>query len=157
MKELRAIVGRSGTGKNYLAKVFGLKCVPSYTTRPIRNGEINGVEHIFIKPDEFQRYEKNTNIVAHQKLYGYDYFVTTDLLDNYDAMIIDPAGLKMLQENYTHREIIVILIVSSLFRRIINMYKRGDGIISILKRIYTDRKYFSEFEVSGKYNYTVRI
>ena len=52
------IVGASGTGKttvaNTLSKMFGMKQIQSYTTRPPRYEGEKG--HIFVTDEEFNRY-----------------------------------------------------------------------------------------------------
>ena len=45
------IIGKNGAGKSYLANElynFGFKRNVGYTTRPMRDGEINGVDYYFI-------------------------------------------------------------------------------------------------------------
>lgn len=48
-----AIVGQAGSGKDTVAQLMRMTLhVPilcSYTTRPMREGEVNGREHIFVK------------------------------------------------------------------------------------------------------------
>ena len=47
-----AIVGQAGSGKDTVAQLMRMTLhVPilcSYTTRPMREGEVNGREHIFV-------------------------------------------------------------------------------------------------------------
>ena len=61
MKTIVAIVGASGSGKTQLtlyAKKLGYPVICSYTTRPMREGETNGVEHIFVTADKMPKKDK---------------------------------------------------------------------------------------------------
>ena len=51
MNNLLLLVGKSGTGKNYLINKLGLDPVISYTTRERRWKETEGVEHYFVDQD----------------------------------------------------------------------------------------------------------
>jgi guanylate kinase len=56
MKEKVIILGKSGSGKNFLVNGLvdlGLKPCIKTTTRPIRNGEVNGYDYNFISKKEF--------------------------------------------------------------------------------------------------------
>ena len=63
MRSLTVLVGCSSSGKdtvmNRLVKEFDVKPVISYTTRPIRDCEIDGREYHFITEKEFERMKDN--------------------------------------------------------------------------------------------------
>ena len=67
MENLLVLVGCSASGKdtvmNRLIKEFDVKPIISYTTRPIRNCEINGREYHFITEKEFERMKDNDEFV----------------------------------------------------------------------------------------------
>lgn len=61
MNKIYCIMGKSSSGKDTLykeltAQIPGLKTVTPYTTRPIREGESNGVEYHFVTEEELFRY-----------------------------------------------------------------------------------------------------
>ena len=64
---IMVILGASASGKdtimNRLVKEFDVKPVISYTTRPIRNCEINGREYHFITEKEFERMKNNDEFI----------------------------------------------------------------------------------------------
>ena len=72
-----AIVGASGSGKttlaNYLQRECRIPTIISYTTRPMRPGETEGVEHLFVNECTAPQEE----LLAYTK-YG-DYFYWTEL------------------------------------------------------------------------------
>lgn len=56
-----AIVGASGSGKSELSrymKQFGLEPIVSFTTRPIREGEVDGREHWFVTPEAIPPFDE---------------------------------------------------------------------------------------------------
>lgn len=97
MKVMYLIVGRSGSGKDYLAdclKTAGAKRqVITHTTRPRRNPSEHS--HIFISDVEA------ASIPSEQKLLpttidGYVYFTSPEELQKGDICIIEPNGLAEL-------------------------------------------------------------
>jgi guanylate kinase len=65
----------------------------SYTTRPRRENE--GDTHIFISPDEVDKYKDD--IVAYTKIGKYEYFATKQQLYDCDFYIIDYLGIQTLK------------------------------------------------------------
>ena len=67
MQNLTILVGCSASGKdtvmNRLVKEFDVKPVISYTTRPIRDCEIQGREYHFITEEEFERMKNNAEFI----------------------------------------------------------------------------------------------
>lgn len=101
------IVGRSGTGKDALARgmeVFcGLKQLKSYTTRPKRTPKED--THIFVTPEQANAYMDRA---AETVVNGYEYFATKQQVENGDVYIIDPNGLYQLVANMPHLEFMVV-------------------------------------------------
>ena len=67
MRNLTTLIGASASGKdtvmNRLVKEFDVKPVISYTTRPIRDCEIQGREYHFITEEEFERMKNNDEFI----------------------------------------------------------------------------------------------
>ena len=98
-KKLFCIIGRTSSGKTSLtkevAKQLNLKVVKSYTTRPLRPGEIETEsDHYFISEEEYPNYKND--IVAYTEINGYRYFTTNKELNDADLYVIDPKGYYML-------------------------------------------------------------
>ena len=97
MHNLYLIVGRTASGKDSLtravAQKYNLKILSSYATRPKRPGETN--EHVFISPEDVAKYQDD--IVAYTKIGDYEYFSTKQQLLESDFYIIDPNGVKYMQ------------------------------------------------------------
>lgn len=106
MKNLILVIGRSGAGKDTLVKAaieilkdsHKIVSVPSYTDRPMRPSETDGVEHIFLTKAQFDEVLWRENIFAYTKIgeTGYRYCTSVELLERLDGdtifYIIDPNG-----------------------------------------------------------------
>jgi guanylate kinase len=91
-----AIVGPSGCGKTTVAKWLNdnhyCNTIISYTTRPMRDDEVNGVDHYFVTENEMP---KSEDMMAYTLFGGYHYWTTFNQLknDTYNAYVIDERGL----------------------------------------------------------------
>lgn len=97
-----AIVGKSGSGKTTITKLaslaLGVKSVVSYTTRPKREEEVNGIDHWFV--DESAMPEKEC-MLAYTLYGGYHYWVTHDQLvpgEVYTYVINEDALVEMIDK-----------------------------------------------------------
>lgn len=145
IKELILIVGKSGSGKSYLANILKLNQVISRTTREKRLNEIDKVDKYFVTKKEFLKDKKNKNIIAETYINNNFYWATYKDLINKKYYIIDPKGVKYMKEN-TKFSISVIYIKCPIYKRIYRMYKRGDSIFRIFQRIINDIKTFKKIE-----------
>lgn len=73
MGKIVCLMGKSSTGKDTIFKELlnedagKLDTIVSYTTRPIREGEENGVEYYFTDEDGFQRLKDAGKIIEHRE------------------------------------------------------------------------------------------
>lgn len=110
-----AIVGASGSGKttlvNHIQMVLGIPALISYTTRPMRPGETDGVEHWFVTED---RMPDKSKMLAYTKFGNFHYWTEfSQLREGICMYVVDEKGLIALQElnNKSDRfELINILI-----------------------------------------------
>ena len=144
------IVGRSGSGKDYIANRLeekGLRRLVSYTTRPVRSEE-DASSHIFITEEEAATY---TDKVARTVINGYEYFATAEQIKNSDIYIIDPNGLDELVSNMpdTIFHIIHVVAASDLERKLHAVNRAEDKIKEeeiFNKRNANENEQFSAFE-----------
>ena len=98
--KLITITGPSGAGKDTVARMLsemsGYKVLCSYTTRPKREGEIDGVEHHFVETCNVPR----DKMLAYTQYGGYEYWVTIDQVKNKSIYVIDEDGLKSLCKRF---------------------------------------------------------
>lgn len=95
------LIGASGSGKTTLAEALvptGIDTIRSYTTRPMRPGEKNGREHIFIGEAEAHHLLSTRRPMAYTSFGGYRYFALWEQAINCPDItyVIDEAGYHAL-------------------------------------------------------------
>jgi len=65
--------GKTSISKKLLLKDNSISLSISCTTRPIRKGEINKKDYIFINENNFQKLIDNNDFIEHAKVFGYKY------------------------------------------------------------------------------------
>lgn len=87
MSKIFYIMGKSASGKDtiykkLLEKIPGLKTIIPYTTRPIRAGEVNGVEYFFTTREELEQFRDDEKLIeerTYETIYGpWSYFTVDD-------------------------------------------------------------------------------
>ncbi len=86
MGRIYCLMGKSSSGKDTLYKEIlercpALKTVVLYTTRPIREGERNGVEYYFVTPEELAAYDREGKVIeqrTYPTMYGGWTYATLD-------------------------------------------------------------------------------
>lgn len=75
MGKIFLLMGKSTSGKDTIYKevirneAFALKKVVPYTTRPMRDGEIDGVQYFFKTEEEYQRLKEAKKIIEERTYY----------------------------------------------------------------------------------------
>lgn len=88
MGKIFYIIGKSSTGKDTIYKQIqndkklNLKSIVMYTTRPIREGETNGIEYFYVKDSEYENFVKEEKVIevrSYNTVYGiWNYFTVND-------------------------------------------------------------------------------
>lgn len=143
-KPLICLIGKSGSGKNYIANKLerkGFVSVKSYTTRPMRHDDPNDINtHTFISPDRVSEYKDD--IVVDTYFNGAYYFATRQQLNEADIYILDKVGLVNLYRNYHDRDILAFYIDCDSSICAERMSKRGDSDEAIMSRLQHDVEAF---------------
>ena len=160
---LALIIGASGSGKssvcNELEKRYGLKAIPSYTTREPRTPDEKG--HTFISDCEFDNLK---DILAYAETDGNRYAVTKEMLEDeqYSLYVIDLSGVKYLLEHYKgDRPLVSFFIDTNVYDRFKRMIDRKDDRTPIdkmkaaLDRNEHDAVEFNRTEVLKYVNFVV--
>lgn len=149
-KKLIFIVGRTGSGKDYVADMlcenFNLSKIKSYTTRPRRSEKEN--THIFIDQNHRMKFQYE-DMVAYTKIGDYEYFTTKNQLNDHDIYVIDPNGVIFFKETGLSKyfEILLIYINTSLTTRQQRYLNRLNNSVTGLQSFYErDRKESEEFD-----------
>ena len=108
--KLITITGPSGAGKDTVARMLsgmgGYKVLCSYTTRPKREGEIDGVEHYFVDKCNIPLDE----MLAYTQYGGYEYWVDVDQVKDKAIYVIDEDGLQFLCKEFPGIELFKICV-----------------------------------------------
>ena len=108
--KLITITGPSGAGKDTVARMLsemtGYTVLCSYTTRPTREDEIDGVEHHFVEKCDVP----HGKMLAYTQYGGYEYWTNIDQVTDKAIYVIDEDGLRALCENFPNIELFKICV-----------------------------------------------
>lgn len=124
MGKIFCLIGKSSCGKDTLYKRIlsdgnlPLKTLVSYTTRPIRSGETNGVEYYFLTEEQLQTLEMEDKIIelrAYHTVHGiWKYFTVNDhqinLSENDYLVIGTLESFQKLQEYFGAEQLVPLYI-----------------------------------------------
>jgi len=102
-KFIIAIVGASGAGKTQLIlwmnREHGVPFICSYTTRKMREGEVDGVDHKFVTVDDMP---EKSDMLAYTCFGDNHYWATHEQVDDYLPTLyaIDEVGLLEFKEKW---------------------------------------------------------
>ena len=118
------LIGASGSGKSLIEKIlaeeYDYEKIVSYTTRKIRENEVNGVDYHFtnnetfkdmVDADLFAEYDE----YSQGRLYG---TLKTDYVDGNKIVVLTPNGLRKIKQNYKSNNIFTVLIDTNLGTRV---------------------------------------
>ena len=147
------LVGRTCSGKTSIAKELeklGVKRIITYTTRPPRSGEVNGVDYYFISEKEFEDKRKDgffAEVTYYRGTNGNNYYYGS-ALDDYisdedKVIVLNPYGVKNLRDKGLNTKVIFISCSDYIiFKR---SRSRGDSKEVIEKRLERDKRDFNWF------------
>lgn len=150
MNYIIAIVGASGSGKTTISRAMaqaGIPDIVSYTTRSMRPGETQGIEHFFISHQEAIDIIATKAIAAYTEFGGQMYFTTMDQLSAhpYCSYVIDEPGLQMLQSMLDTDEFEVIPVFVQRNADDIRAQIGADRIARDDNRAWFERNYYDIF------------
>ena len=156
MNEIKRVIlcGHDASGKDHLASDLiqvGFKFPISYTTRPPRKGEIEGVHYRFTTSEHFKE------MIAADKMYEHVLYEDRGVNEDEDwyygrtredfptgnLMIMTPAGLVQLSEQDRKESFIIFIDIDEAIRRE-RMDEREDA-DDTERRLRTDREDFENF------------
>ncbi len=164
------IVGESYSGKdklvNDLHKIdpnFYTR-VCSYTTRPKKENEIDGVDHYFVSISQFRklRYDHRDEVVAYNRIdqkssYGYEYLTLLDDLKKSRLYVVDPTGLEYLKTRfYGSLDIVSIYIYAPKRQREFRACGiEGAAMTNFKQRTEEEYRQFEIFKNTKAYDYII--
>lgn len=156
------LVGASGSGKSTLQKVicknYKMTTIVSCTTRPPRQGEVNGEDYYFIDYDKFEQAKKENYFIETAVYNNWHYGLAKNRLVDNSVVVLTPSGLRRLikynnslEEPY---EIISFYIDVDQRSRLIKLLQRGDDIMEAIRRSLSDVGQFDD--VGNETTYVIK-
>lgn len=151
--------GKGTVIKKLLANHNDIVLSTSYTSRPKRESEVDGVDYYFVSKEEFERKIKNNDFLEYAQVQYRAYYGTPkkevlDLLDSGKDVIleIDVQGAKQIKDLYPSTILIFIMAPSmrEVKRRI--MMRGDENIDQIISRF---KVAYNEINQINNYNYVV--
>lgn len=141
------IIGPSASGKtqivNTLIKFYKMRKMVTYTTRPIRNHEVNGIDYYFINKEEFLKKIKDDFFLEYVCYNGYYYGTANNELSSDKVVIVEKEGLKAYIKKAKEQIKIVFIRCSKPIRRL-RMIERDDVLECINARLIYDDEIFND-------------
>ena len=119
---LVVISGPSGAGKGtalqYVTSALALRRVPTYTTRPKRSGEVDGVDYEYVDEQKFFQLHEAGTIFEYTRTYSQSYYGSPGVLLRDDirealAVELDPNGFVRVHAASARRVVGIFVTTSS--------------------------------------------
>ena len=153
------IIGKSGSGKTTLAKyleeIKGFRRIITYTTRPIRENEVDGVDYHFLSQEEFNKRKEDgffAETADYDASFGHCSYGSAKEdynIDNNSVIVLNPYGVKQIYGK-TKGKIIYIIASNDLIRKRLQL--RGDKSEEIERRLETDEIDFKDMDKYSDFN-----
>jgi guanylate kinase len=140
------LVGAAASGKDYMRKRFqdmNFTYAISFTTRPPRDGEQNGVDYFFLTETEFQKMIDDDEFYEHVSFNGWHYGTSKKQFESNDVFIMTPYGISKLKPEDRAESFIMYFDIPLEVRKD-RLSKRSDA-DSVDRRILADEKDFKDF------------
>lgn len=155
------LVGGSASGKTTLAhdlqKFEGFSQIITYTTRPPRDGEQDGVDYHFVTDEKFNEMIENNEFVEYANYRGWLYGTAiSSKIDEDVVIVLTPAGARAFRkfaEKHPELELDLFVIYLMVDRRsrLAKLLERGDDIEEAYRRSLSDVGQFDAFEREADY------
>lgn len=140
------LTGPSASGKTatclYLQEHYGIRKVITHTTRPMREGEVNGKDYHFVSEKTFQEMIDRDEFIEYVFYNGYHYGTSRKEVGIDKCMAVELNGAKTYMSFHDPK---IVLFFMKLDEKTCKerMELRGDPEDKILKRIENDRQSFT--------------
>lgn len=140
------LVGKAASGKDYFRDFLikkGYKTSIPHTTRPMREGEVNGETYYFIDERNFLKCIDNDYFFEYKNFNGWLYGTSVAEMEHGNVFIFTPSGIKDLPESFLNDSTVVYFDIDA-ETRIERLNKRSDS-DTIERRLLADEKDFKNF------------
>lgn len=146
------LIGQSASGKSTVERHLesvGYPRIVSYTTRPMRKKEKDGVDYHFIDYPTFAKLDESGFFAERAQYRDWHYGLSLDGIDylNRDYIVVVTIhGYEELVRVAGQDNVIGIHIKVEEGERMIRQLKRGDDVDEVIRRVHTDRIDFAGVE-----------
>lgn len=147
-----AICGKSAAGKDtflqYMKDLKGTHEIISCTTRPMREGEVNGVNYYFLTLNEFLQKKQQGKMLEFSEFRDWFYGTPIDSLDKdkINIGVFNPTGIVNLLKDDRVQLYVVQVIASDKIRLLRSLHREENpNVDEIVRRYMTDKKDFEDF------------
>lgn len=158
MKKIIVLLGASATGKDTVAKhiseKYNIPMAISYTTRPMREKETQGVEYYFISDEEMDKKFKEGKVIEHTSYYiqsedvCYRYANVVEEFEkgDYTLTILNPHGLYQFNKSQYKDNLVSIMLNCDDRVRLVRSLNRDENVNvnEVLDRFRRDELDFIE-------------
>ena len=167
MGKIYCIMGKSSSGKDTIYKRLlkntdnRFKTIVSYTTRPIRNGETEGIEYHFVTVPEFEHMNEKGRVIEYRcyhTIHGDWYYFTAndgqiDLSSGDYLLIMTPEGVLNLKKHFGDETVVPVYIEVETGLRLHRAVERERSqkepkYAELCRRFLADEEDFSEDRLS---------
>lgn len=140
------VAGKGGSGKDYLVKMLkerGYIYSVSHTSRPRRDGEVEGVDYYFIDKKEALRMAEESEFYEYVEFN--DWFYGTSLIEfeRANLFIMTPSGISKLKPQHRKQSLIVFLDIEE--NVLIKRLSHRQDADKAERRLEADREDFKNF------------
>jgi guanylate kinase len=141
------LCGKAASGKDHLRKILegrGYRYGVSYTTRPPRDGEVDGRDYYFLEDNEFQTMVEQKFFYEHVSFNGWNYGTSNSqfhLTD--DVFIMTPSGISKLHAADRKNSFIIYIDIALDIRKE-RLALRSDA-DTVERRLEADENDFANF------------
>ena len=154
--KILALMGPSGSGKDTVLKEVLKKNPKEFnkiincTTRPMREGEVDGVDYFFISPETFAEQVLNFDMIEATNFNDWFYGTSKDALVN-DAInigVFSPEAVEALLES-SEIELMVLELAASDKTRLLRQLNReaNPNVHEIIRRFKADEEDFADLDI----------
>lgn len=139
------LIGESASGKSSVEKELvnlGFNHVVSYTTRPPRKGEIDGVDYHFISETQFNDMMHNDEFCENSTYRGWRYGSAKADYKGKTVIVANPHGLRQISKQF-ELDVYSVYINIPRNERLIKLLERGDNVDEACRRSLSDEGQFT--------------
>ena len=155
------LLGATCSGKTTTLETLirqGHQTVISYTTRPKRPNEIDGVDYHFVTQDYFEWLDESGLLVAKNSFrsaFGdiWSYAINSQDIKLFEDQIVitEPSGYRDLTEKYGSNNVVGIYLMTPYDVRLARGLNRKDNSDELIRRLAADERDFEGFELEVDY------